>query len=208
MVSVNILCFSDLHRDRDASIRLVEIANKAENAIDMVIGAGDFANRRIGAADTIELLSEIKLPAILVPGNGESAEELTDAASVWPSARVLHGQSCEVDGVNFHGVGGGIPVTPFGNWSYDFDEATAEKMLADCPASAVLVVHSPPIDTVDHDSSGKIRGSQAIRDCVLAKEPKLVVCGHIHSDWGKQVKLGDSLIVNAGPVGAILRVEA
>lgn len=207
MTSVNILCFSDLHRDRDAAIRLVEIANNAENAIDMVIGAGDFANRRIGAGDTIEVLSQIKLPAILVPGNGESADELTDAARVWPSARVLHGQGFKINGVDFYGVGGGIPVTPFGDWSYDFDETTAEALLADCPPHAVLIVHSPPIDTVDHDSSGKIRGSQAIRDCVLAKTPKLVVCGHIHSDWGKQVKLGDSTIVNAGPVGAILRVE-
>ena len=48
----------------------------------------------------------------------------------------------------------GIPVTPFGKWSYDFDEVQAADLLDACPAGAVLVVHSPPLDTVDHDTSG------------------------------------------------------
>ncbi|MDA8743634.1 metallophosphoesterase [Rubripirellula amarantea] len=204
---MKILCFSDLHRDREAAARLVQVANDPEQAIDMVIGAGDFANRRVGAADTLDLLAAIELPAILVPGNGESADELRQAAACWRSAEVLHGNGAQHLDVPIYGLGGGIPVTPFGDWSYDFDEETAETMLADCPPHGILVVHSPPIDTVDHDSAGKIRGSQAIRDCVLAKKPKLVVCGHIHSDWGKQVTLGESVIVNAGPAGVIVSIE-
>lgn len=197
------LCFSDLHRDTAAAAKLV-----AESAgVDCLIGAGDFANRRQGAADTIELLAEVDKPAILVPGNGESAEELTEAASGWKSAHVLHGSGCQIDGVEFWGVGGGIPVTPFGDWSYDFDEQQATEMLQGCSSGGVLVVHSPPIDTVDHDSSGRIRGSQAIRAAIEAKQPKLVVCGHIHSDWGKQVELGPTRILNAGPAGVVIEIE-
>lgn len=71
-----------------------------------------------------------------------------------------------------------------------------------------MVVHSPPIDTVDHDSSGRVRGSQAIRDAVIEKQPLLVVCGHIHSDWGKQVTLGASRILNAGPQGVVVELPA
>ena len=136
-----------------------------------------------------------------------TAEELRAAADLWTTARVLHGDGCQIDGVDFWGVGGGIPITPFGDWSYDFDEQQAIEMLAACPRGGVLVVHSPPLDTVDHDSSGRIRGSEAIRAAIEAKQPRLVVCGHIHGDWEKQVDLGPSRILNAGPAGVILDLD-
>jgi Icc-related predicted phosphoesterase len=200
---MKILCFSDLHRDRDAATRLVAMAKD----VDVVVGAGDFANRHEGATDTLDILSGIELPAVLVPGNGETVEELQVAAATWTTAKVLHGNGCVVGGVPFWGVGGGIPVTPFGDWSYDFSEEEAAPMLASTPTGGVLVVHSPPIDTVDHDSKGLIRGSQAIRDAIESKKPQLVVCGHIHSDWGKQVKLGPTDILNAGPKGIIVEID-
>ena len=196
------LCFSDLHRDAAAAEKLVA----ASQQVDVVIGAGDFATRRQGLADTLDVLSRIEKPAVLVPGNGESVDELRRASQPWKRAHVLHGSGCQIDGVDFWGVGGGIPVTPFGDWSYDFDEEQAEAFLQGCPHGGVLVVHSPPFDTVDHDTSGQIRGSRSIRQAVEAKQPRLVVCGHIHSDWGKQVELGNSIILNAGPAGVILEL--
>ncbi|TWU01791.1 metallophosphoesterase family protein [Neorhodopirellula pilleata] len=209
---MNILCFSDLHRDRDAARLLVDQASD----VDLVIGAGDFANRHQGLADTLDILSEIGKPAVLVPGNGETFDELRDAAATWKSATVLHGSGCTVHtdsgAVAVWGVGGGIPVTPFGDWSYDFDEQQASGMLDGCQEfwahgdRKILVVHSPPIDTVDHDSSGRIRGSQAIRDCVERCQPNLVVCGHIHSDWEKQTRLNESVVLNAGPRGVMIRL--
>jgi uncharacterized protein len=199
---MKLLLFSDLHCDVQAAGQLVAAAAQ----VDVVIGAGDFANRHRGIRDTLGVLTQIDKPAVLVPGNGETAEELREAAALWASATVLHGEGCEIQGQPFWGVGGGIPVTPFGDWSYDFSEAEAEKLLEGCCDEAILVVHSPPLDTVDYDSSGRIRGSEAIRRCVEAKRPKLVACGHIHSDWGKQVTLGRSKIINAGPAGMIVEV--
>ncbi len=124
------LLFSDLHRDQSAATELVKLAEQ----VDVVIGAGDFANRHQGLADTLDILSVITKPAVLVPGNGETYEELRDAAAPWKSAKVLHGTGTQIQGVDFWGVGGGIPVTPFGDWSYDFDEAEATKLLSGCPA--------------------------------------------------------------------------
>ena len=196
------LCFSDLHCDQDAARQLVERSDE----VDVVIGAGDFANRHRGIADTIDILSVIEKPSILVPGNGETTEELVDATVGWKSANVLHGSGCQIQNVEFWGVGGGIPVTPFGDWSYDFDEKQAKELLEGCPENAILVVHSPPLNTVDHDSAGRVRCSQSILNVVEAKKPRLVVCGHIHSDWGKQVSVGTSLVLNAGPSGVVVEV--
>ncbi|NND96035.1 MAG: serine/threonine protein phosphatase [Pirellulaceae bacterium] len=199
-MSMKFLCFSDLHCDQDAARALVHLAQQ----VDVVIGAGDFANQHRGISDTIDILTAISKPTVLVPGNGETTAELRDAVANWPTATVLHGEGCDIDGVSFWGVGGGIPVTPFGAWSYDFDEQQATELLSGCPAGGVLVVHSPPIDTVDHDSAGRVRGSTAIRSIIQQQSPRLVVCGHIHSDWEKQVTLGDTKILNAGPRGVIL----
>lgn len=204
---MKVLCFSDLHCDRASARSLVEQSSDA----DLVIGAGDFANQHRGLADTLDILCEITKPAVLVPGNGETFDELRKASSTWESATVLHGSGVTLEigstPLPIFGVGGGIPVTPFGAWSYDFDEESATNLLQDCPSDGILVVHSPPIDTVDHDSSGRIRGSQSIRDCVERCHPKLVVCGHIHSDWGKRTHIGDSLIVNAGPKGVMIELS-
>ncbi len=200
---MKLLCFSDLHRDRAAAAALVEQASEA----DVLIGAGDFATKHEGLSETLDLLAQIAKPAVLVPGNGETTDELRFAARRWPSARVLHGEGCEIDGVPFWGVGGGIPVTPFGDWSYDFDEDQAAALLEGCEPGGVLVVHSPPLDTVDHDAAGKIRGSRSIRDCVERRQPKLVVCGHIHSDWGKSLSVGPTRVVNAGPRGQLLELR-
>lgn len=197
------LCFSDLHRDAAAAQKLVAASKQA----DIVIGAGDFAVRRKGLEDTLDVLRQINKPAVLVPGNGESVEELRRAAAPWKQARVLHGGGCQIDGLDFWGVGGGIPVTPFGDWSYDFDEVEAAELLQGCPSEGILVVHSPPLDTVDHDSSGQIRGSRAIRSAVENRQPRLVVCGHIHSDWGKQIQLGPTTVLNAGPAGVMVELD-
>jgi Icc-related predicted phosphoesterase len=80
--------------------------------------------------------------------------------------------------VEFFGLGGGIPVTPFGAWSYDFTEEQAAELLSGCPKGGVLVSHSPPKGAVDVDSRGRSLGSVAVRDAVDRLEPVLVVCAH------------------------------
>ena len=147
------------------------------------------------------MLRTIDRPAVVVPGNAESIEELTEACLPWPTAHVLHGNGVTIEGVQFFGIGGGIPVTPFGSWSYDFSEDEAAELLRDCPPKSVLVSHSPPHGAVDVDSSGTSFGSRAVRDTILEKSPRLVVCGHIHACWGQQETVGETPVMNAGPGG-------
>jgi Icc-related predicted phosphoesterase len=151
------LLFSDLHTDTAAAARLVELSREAE----VVIGAGDFANVRHSIANCVDILHSIEKPTVLVPGNNESYEELFRACSGWRCATVLHGSAVEISGVPFFAIGGGIPVTPFGDWSWDFSEEDASRLLAACPPGAVLVSHSPPRGAVDRASSGQSLGSTA-----------------------------------------------
>lgn len=194
---MKLLLFSDLHVNTAAARSLVQQAR----AVDVLVGAGDFGNIRKDVDVCIDILRSAGKPAVLVAGNNESTEELVEACKGWPDAHVLHGTGVTIAGVPFFGLGGGVPVTPFGSWSYDFTEEEAAKLLADCPAGCVLVSHSPPKGAVDVSSQGKSLGSIAVREAILRCKPVLVVCGHIHACGGKQGTIGTVPVVNAGPDG-------
>ena len=194
---MRLLLFSDLHQDTGAAADLVSRARTA----DVVVGAGDYSTVHRGLDEIISILQQIEAPSILVPGNNETTDELRRASSKWKSAHVLHGTGVTVDGMTFFGLGGGVPVTPFGSWSYDFTEQEALALLSEFPDKGVLVSHSPPKGVVDVSSDGKNLGSTAVRDTVIAQNPWLVVCGHIHPSAGQQGMLGETTVVNAGPHG-------
>jgi Icc-related predicted phosphoesterase len=182
---VRLLAFSDLHRDLGQAAKLVEMSAEA----DVVVGAGDFASVHEGLEETIGALAAIEAPTVLVPGNNETDEALREAAAVWDAATVLHGEGTTIDGVEFFGLGAGVPVTPW-DWSFDLDDETASEMLAPCPEEAILVLHSPPQGHCDANGSGDHFGSAALRQAVEQKRPRLAVCGHIHESWGCQSQAG------------------
>jgi Icc-related predicted phosphoesterase len=193
---MRLLLCSDVHCDHAAARNLVERSAKA----DVLVVAGDLAVMRTGLRKTVDALATARVPTVLVAGNGESYEELADACASWPEARVLHGTGCEIEGVSFWGLGGAVPVTPFGPWSYDLSEDEAAELLAECPGGGVLVTHSPPLGHVDL-AGGKHLGSRAVLAAVERAKPALVVCGHIHGCWTEESRIGDTRIVNAGPAG-------
>jgi Icc-related predicted phosphoesterase len=197
---MKLLAFSDLHRDRDRAQRLVELAREA----DVVIGAGDYATMRRGLQDTIDVLSAIAAPSVLVPGNAESDTELWQACAGWASARVLHGESFQLEGCRFFGLGGGVPPTPF-PWSFDLSEDEAAAKLESCPEGAVLIVHSPPKGYLD-EAHGRHLGSRAVLEAIERKRPALVVCGHIHQCWGSEAAIGTTPVVNVGPGGRLFDI--
>jgi Icc-related predicted phosphoesterase len=152
-----------------------------------------------GLQPVIDLLADVRIPVVLVPGNGESDAELREACREYPNLHVLHGEGTVIDGMDFYGLGAGVPVTPFGAWSFDLTEEEAARLLADCPPGGVLVSHSPPFGHCDRDGEGHRLGSQAVLEAMEAAGPRLLVCGHVHASWGCEAHVGGTRIVNAGP---------
>ncbi len=196
---MRLLLFSDLHCNIAATQELVDRGQQ----VDVAIGAGDFGQVRRRAGVCIDILKVMPCPTIIVPGNNESLAELVEACRGWENVHILHGTGVSIAGVNFFGLGGGVPVTPFGSWSWDFSEEEAHDLLGDFPEAGVLVSHSPPKGCLDVDSNGTSRGSTTVRDLIFAKRPALVVCGHIHACWGRSEQVAESTVINAGPAGII-----
>ena len=201
---MNILAFSDVHCD-DISIN--QIVEKSK-AVDLVIGAGDFSyGSGRGLKEVINRFSQINKPCVFVPGNCETFQQLNQACKNWNNFHVLHGTRIKQDGVEIFGIGGGIPVTPFGSWSYDFTEAQARDLLLDCVDGCILVSHSPPKGILDISSSGKSLGSLAIREVLETKRIKLLVCGHIHASSGKIQRIAQTDVINAGAYGVVYTMK-
>lgn len=191
---MKLLAFSDIHRDLQQCARLVE----ASTDVDVVIGAGDFASVHEGLEETIDALRPIERPTILVPGNNETEGALRAACEGWEAATVLHGETTEIDGVSFFGLGAGVPTTPW-DWSFDLSDEEAAERLAACPEGGVLVVHSPPKGHLDAGF-----GSESILRTIENRRPRLAVFGHIHECAGREERLGETLIANLGPSGRVL----
>jgi Icc-related predicted phosphoesterase len=200
---MKLLAFSDLHRDRDRAERLVALAQEA----DVVVGAGDYATMRMGLEGTIEVLSAITAPTVLVPGNAETDTELWQACGDWASARVLHGDVRRVAGTEFFGLGGGVGGWGLFHfpWSFDLSEDEAAAKLESCPKGAILVVHSPPKGYLDK-AHGRHLGSRSILQAIERTRPALVVCGHIHQCWGSEAAIGTTPVVNVGPDGRLFEL--
>ncbi|WP_425081708.1 metallophosphoesterase family protein [Ruegeria arenilitoris] len=190
---MRILAFSDLHMARNRAAEVVAASAEA----DLVIGAGDFCNARQGLDQAMAMVSGITAPFVMVPGNAESAQELVEAAP--EGDHVLHGTGMTLDGLRLFGLGYGVPVTPFGDWSCDLTEAEATELLDRCDAADILIAHSPPKGYGDVTSLGDAVGSVAVRDAVERLQPQLALCGHIHDSWGYRGNLGRTQIANLGP---------
>ena len=195
---MRLLAFSDIHRD-DRQAR--ELADMAAGA-DVVVAAGDFADLHIGLDKLIDMLVVIETPTVLVAGNNETEEALREACTGWKAATVLHGEGTTIDGVEFWGLGGGIPTTPW-DWSFDLTEEEAEAKLAGAPSGGVFVLHSPPKGHLDGPRS---LGSEAILRAIEERQPRVAIFGHVHEDAGKEDRIGPTRLYNVGPSGTFVDV--
>ncbi len=189
---MRVLAVSDLHLDVAAADALLAAAGAA----DLVICAGDLADRHEGLEAYAARLEPIAAKTVMVPGNNELLEALRAATG----ARVLHGDSVVHGGLTLAGIGGGIPPLPPMPWqSWDLSEAEAEALLDGVERADLLVCHSPPAGLGDnHAALGHI-GSAAVKAAMLRLAPRLCVFGHVHDCWGESGTFGPTAWRNLGP---------
>ncbi|MEJ6404164.1 metallophosphoesterase family protein [Yoonia sp. 2307UL14-13] len=197
---MKILAASDLHLNTDCRTAILQQAPRA----DVVIIAGDFAQRRKGLDEFMPPFEAIADKAIFVPGNNETEEELRAATS----AKVLHGDTTEWQGLTIAGIGCAIPPLPPLPWgSADMTEDEAETMLGRIAQADILISHSPPYGHCDyHVGLGRHLGSVALETAIRRMNAKLVLCGHVHDSWGARSQIGASTIANVGPVPVFFEV--
>ncbi len=200
-ISLRILATTDFHGSLEASEKTAE---KARNiSADVLIVCGDITH--FGSVKDAEKimapLSALNLPVLYVLGNCDPAQ----LAEAHISGTInLHGRCHSISDISFVGIGG-APASPFYSW-FELSEKQMANMLEqatdNCSTSRwnVIISHSPPRDTrVDQAFSKVHAGSVGLRAFIEKRKPNMVFCGHIHEARGVD-SIGDTIIVNPGPV--------
>jgi uncharacterized protein len=205
---VRAFCLSDVHADVSAARKLG--AATLTGGIELVLSAGDLGLDGVNDRAVYEAVGRHSVPVLSVPGNhdGDAAYDALVAGLGWTA---LHGRIVERDGLWFAGYG-------LRTWTNDLSHpettprdpelaALLARLEAIPRERLVLLTHLPPFGTLAaRDRRFIDRGSVQLADWIRERQPAACVCGHVHHREPVTERLGETLVVNAGPHGWVLRL--
>lgn len=195
---MKLLIFSDIHNDRRALERLLDIE------ADRYICAGDLVSWARGLDAMGEVLKDRADRVWIMPGNHESEADI-DGLCARFGFQDFHGKSFETGGVHVAGLGYSNP-TPF-NTPGEYSEAELARRLEPFAGlkPLVLICHCPPKNTkLDRVSDSVHPGSPSIREFLERHQPAFFFCGHIHEGEGVSDQIGATRAINVGKKGFLL----
>lgn len=197
---MRLLAFSDVHGNMKALQRLKAISKQS----DLALCAGDISLMENNISGLVSMLDSFPVPVLLIPGNHEDEDGLSELASIHPNVLYLHKGAHHIRDYVFLGYGGGGFSTRDERFTQVAESFFAREISG--KKKIVLMTHAPPHNTVLDALGSDHRGNKSIREFINKAEPHLAVCGHFHENAGKQQKLGRSLIINPGPSGVVVNI--
>ncbi len=179
---------------------------------DIAIIAGDIA-RFFNQASVIASLDTLGLPVYAVTGNSDRAIVKTAIKNA-TNITSLHMARVDVTigGMqkSISGVDGTFPL-PFRSKVSIFEARTIRKLDKVASFGGILVVHPPPLGTLDQVFGSRLHaGSGGIARYIEKAKPEIVICGHIHESAGVG-NIGETLVINCAMGknvnGAIIEVD-
>ncbi len=174
---------------------------------DVVVAAGDFGTRR-DPESAIAELNRFPVRVLAVRGNFDppAAEGIM---ARYANVSSLNLREIEVGGCAFAGVSGAF-MLPFRTRVRLREGRARQWLLNRVGAETILVSHPPPRGVRDMVAGRVHAGSGMIADVVASRQPRLVICGHIHEAPGIG-RLGRTMVVNCAVgrrcSGAIIEID-
>jgi len=198
---MKLLVFSDIHGDKAALEKLMEIE------ADYYFAAGDLANWGRGLEQLGPILQRRADRMYVMPGNHESDTDILGFCEQY-GFHDFHGQWLEIEGYKVAGLGYSNP-TPFNTPGEYTEQELAERLEKFSSLDPlVLICHAPPKGTkLDRAGQGQHFGSQAVRDFIEQRQPEFFYCGHIHEAAGVEDSIGRTRGWNVGKRGRVLDLD-
>jgi len=175
-----LLHVSDIHCSYQ---RLEEVLSREQ--FDIVAISGDFE-----CYIAIELLKPYVDKVVAIPGNMDDyhVDRLLSELGININCKIVN-----KGGYSFLGISGR---------RFKDNLNKAIQVIKDSEDKIdIILSHFPPHGTnVDRALRFIHAGSKGLRKLIEEYKPKLVLCGHIHESPGVD-RIGETLIVNAGPIG-------
>ncbi len=210
---MKILAFVDLHSkprspeyvDFFTSLkyikRLTALAKKEKP--DVIICAGDASLFENHLEELMKKISKMGKKILMIPGNHETSSVMRKICSFHDSLVFINKKAVKIGDYVFVGFSGeGFLRTD--TEMKKFIKKIKPKIKG---KNVVLVTHAPPYKTKLDKIGRDYCGNNTIAKFIQSnKNIVLAICGHIHENAGKKDKINKTIIVNPGPLGAMIEI--
>ncbi len=201
---MKILAFTDIH---GSSVSLKRIEQKVKKQKpDLLVCSGDISIFERGIFSIMKRLNKIGKKIIMIHGNHEDAHTFLKYSKLFTNLVFVHKKSCIENNVLFLGYGGG----GFSETDREFEIIAKEKFLKAINENKykkiILLTHAPPYGTIVDKIGKNYCGNRSIRKFIEKNKIDFHICGHLHENFGKEDKIGKTIIINPGPFGKIVEI--
>ena len=197
---MRILALSDVHGDREF---IKKMAQKGKNeAVDLVILAGDLASHDGNIDGMVGPFREQNLEVAIIPGNHEGLAEVEFLCERY-GATNLHGYILKKGTVGIFGCGyGDVGIHQLTEEDFAKTLEKTHNQLGNVKTK-VMLTHVQPTNSV---VALNWPGSTAVREAIHKFQPDIHICGHIHETHGIEETIGNTRVMNVGKTGKIIDI--
>jgi Icc-related predicted phosphoesterase len=192
------LAFVDLHEDKKALKKLLELSAKPE--VDFIICAGDLTQFSRNIRFILRQFNELGKKIYLIPGNHESDTLFEEILPDYQNFVDINNKAIQIGDYVLLGYGGG----GFSSQDADFRRIARDWYSKYKDKKIILVIHGPPYGTKTDFLEGHYVGNKDYRAFIERIKPKLVICGHIHETAGMIDKIEETQVINPGSEGMFI----
>ncbi len=198
---MKILAFTDAHGSVKA-LKSIEHKNKVHNP-DIILCAGDISIFENNIFQILKKLNKLNKKIVIIHGNHEDASTFVKCSKLLKNIIFIHKNHFYIDDALFLGFGGG----GFSMVDKEFENKISlkfKKMINENKnRKIILLTHAPPYRTRLDRLSGGHCGNKSFRNFVEKNRVDIMICGHIHENFGKEDCIKKTRIINPGPFGKI-----
>ena len=200
---MKILAFTDTHGSLLA-LRRIEQKTKAQNP-DLLVCAGDISIFEHGIIGIARRLNKLNKKIVIIHGNHEDDSTFKKLAKLFKNIIFIHKTHFICNNLLFLGYGGGgfsIVDREFEKISAKFKKIIKQNK----DKKIILVTHAPPYKTKLDKLVEWHCGNKSIRHFVEKNKVDLLICGHLHENFGKEDNIKKTKVMNPGPFGKIVEI--
>ena len=201
---MKLLAFTDTHGSLLA-LKRIEHKAKSENP-DLLVCAGDVSIFEHGIFGILRRLNKLGKKIIIVHGNHEDAVTFLKYSKLFKNIIFIHKYYHLENNILFLGYGGG--GFSVADKKFEKIAKTSFRKLIDenKDKKIILVTHAPPYGTKVDRLGRNYAGNKSFRNFVDKNKIDLLVCGHLHENFGKEDKIEKTRVINPGPFGKIIEI--
>ena len=198
---MKILAFTDIH---GSLIALKRLENKIKlQKPDILLCAGDISIFEYGLVGILRKLNRLGIKIIIVHGNHEDEQNFRKYSKFFRNIVYIHNSSIIIENFLFLGYGGdGFSVI---DRKFEKISKVFRKIINNnYDKKIILLTHAPAYHTKLDKLVERHCGNKSIRNFIEKNKVNLMVCGHLHENFGKEDRINRTKIINPGPFGAII----